>query len=1268
MTVLTAEVAQKLINEQGRNVVIPDGITSIGDRAFRGKYLTSVEIPDSVTSIGDGAFDGNHLTSIDIPDNVITIGVNAFANNRLVTAEIGDSVTSIGDYAFNTNNLYSVAIGDSVTSIGKRAFSFNNLTRIRIPDSVISIGDFAFIRNRLTRANIPDNVTSIGEYAFAYNQLTSVDFPDTLTFIGSAAFISNQLTSVVIPDSVTSYIGGGAFKDNQLTSVVIGDNVTLIGSEAFANNQLTSVVIGESVTSIGDNAFIDNHLTSVEIPDSVTEIKRYAFCRNELTSVEIGEGVTGIWQGAFNGNQLTRVSIPDSVNYLHNDSFTGNPLEIVFLSKDERWDYIASTWFPDAKVVRRLGTQVLTQDLAQALVNEQGLTVVIPNDITSIGDNAFRGNQLTSIDIPDAVTEIGNFAFFDNNLTSVDLPGSLTSIGQYAFRSNELTSVDLPNSLTSIGWSAFSGNQLTSVEIPDSVTSIDTAAFASNQLESVDIPDSITSISWAAFANNQLTSVDIPDSVTEIGREAFKDNYLTSVGIPNSVTTIGRSAFWGNDLTNVEIGDGVTEIGNSAFFQNPLESASIPDSPDINDSNIFPTSTQITRRDINDAPTNISFINGQSLNENIAAGSIVARLRTIDQDSNDSFSYSLVDGESATDNALFTIDGDQLKINLSPDYETQDSYSARLRTTDSGGLTFEKSFTFTVNDLNEDPTNLSISASTFNENVTAGSAVANLSSTDPDSEDTHTYSLVAGDGDTDNNAFTAEGNKLLITSSPDYETQSSYSIRLRTTDTGGLTFEKSLTLSVNDIEELDFSKINLNDFDPSSLKDINIIPFDELGESIKNLNWSKINFDQLSLASIEKINWGKVNLLKAVASPTFRLEIVDWREINSLIYYNRIAAYSAIDWDKISIPEQILSLIDEHVINQIRSTYIDLTSHPSWNDSASVPLPIYAQPGGAADLITFDSLDDAHKRPGSKERAVFLSNDLELSGLGTELVPDTRRYGTSSDGVHAEGFAAAYGFFSQYTSDISFDIGGKNKFTDVITDAVTGGTSADGTLDLYLTNGSNGDAFFLHDAFSAYHKDVSTKKDAFGRDYAARIDNIKSIFAGDADDIIDLTTTESTNGISGGGVKTVYAGQGEDVVLGSTGTVYGEEGNDTLISHHSTVMSGGAGEDLFGFLATPAMQDAVTGVVSEPVHKILDFETGVDTIKFYISSDLESTGSMQTGNAGHITKTADGDIEWIYFHAGQTSKTMTVDMNGQSWSLDDIEFISYTSTTLPGHL
>ena len=64
------------------HVKIPEGITSIGSRAFYDNYLMSVEIPESVTSIGRAAFATNNLMSVDIPK----------------------SVTSIGDYAFGETN------------------------------------------------------------------------------------------------------------------------------------------------------------------------------------------------------------------------------------------------------------------------------------------------------------------------------------------------------------------------------------------------------------------------------------------------------------------------------------------------------------------------------------------------------------------------------------------------------------------------------------------------------------------------------------------------------------------------------------------------------------------------------------------------------------------------------------------------------------------------------------------------------------------------------------------------------------------------------------------------------------------------------------------------------------------------------------------------------------------------------------------------------------------------------------------------------------
>ena len=233
-----------------RDVVIPQGVTSIKDGAFFEKVLTSVIIPDGVTSIGNHAFTTNGLTSVTIPDSVTSIEGLAFAFNDLTSVTIPDSVTSIGNHAFQFNALTSVTISDGVTSIGDYAFQENALTSVTIPDSVTSIGESAFQNNELTSVTISDRVTSIRDGAFSGNDLTSVIIPDGVTSIGDYAFSTNKLTSVTIPDSVTS-IGDYAFFYNELGSVIIGSGVTSIEDDAFANNSsLTSVCIEAQEASI----------------------------------------------------------------------------------------------------------------------------------------------------------------------------------------------------------------------------------------------------------------------------------------------------------------------------------------------------------------------------------------------------------------------------------------------------------------------------------------------------------------------------------------------------------------------------------------------------------------------------------------------------------------------------------------------------------------------------------------------------------------------------------------------------------------------------------------------------------------------------------------------------------------------------------------------------------------------------------------------------------------------------------------------------------
>ena len=99
------------------------------------------------------------------------------------------------------------------------------------------------------------------------------------------------------------------------------------------------------------------------------------------------------------------------------------------------------------------------------------------------------------------------------------------------------------------------------------------------------------------------------------------------------------------------------------------------------------------------------------------------------------------------------------------------------------------------------PNGITLDQISFNENIAANSIVSRLSVLDDDLSQTHSITLVPGEGDSDNFRFHIEDNSLVLLESPDYEGQSSYSIRLRASDSLGLFVEEQRTLSVIDIPD-----------------------------------------------------------------------------------------------------------------------------------------------------------------------------------------------------------------------------------------------------------------------------------------------------------------------------------------------------------------------------------------------------------------------------------------------------------------------------------
>ncbi|MFM6873212.1 MAG: cadherin domain-containing protein, partial [Dolichospermum sp.] len=146
---------------------------------------------------------------------------------------------------------------------------------------------------------------------------------------------------------------------------------------------------------------------------------------------------------------------------------------------------------------------------------------------------------------------------------------------------------------------------------------------------------------------------------------------------------------------------------------------------------------------------------------------------------------------------------------------------------------------------NKAPTNLTLSTSTIAENQAIGTGVGNFTTTDPDTGDTFTYSLVTGTGSTDNASFTIVGNQLRTSSVFDFETKNSYSILVRTTDQGGLTFDKQFTIGVIDVPNLTLSTTPLTD---------NINPVngdnDTINSTLANLQQNDTNNGSLGIDTL----------------------------------------------------------------------------------------------------------------------------------------------------------------------------------------------------------------------------------------------------------------------------------------------------------------------------------------------------------------------------------------------------------------------------------
>lgn len=200
-----------------RAVIIPAKIQGypvkeIGDKVFKGTYITSITIPTGVVRIGSEAFLDSDLTSVSIPASITKIGYSAFENCKsLATVNFSEGLVEIEGRAFNgCRSLKTVKLPNSLTRLGggydSGAFEYSGLTAITLGTGLTEIPEYVFNSTPIKTIVVPEGVTVIDDGAFySCTALTTVTLPSTLLAIGSYAFFDcSALTTINIPDTLTS--------------------------------------------------------------------------------------------------------------------------------------------------------------------------------------------------------------------------------------------------------------------------------------------------------------------------------------------------------------------------------------------------------------------------------------------------------------------------------------------------------------------------------------------------------------------------------------------------------------------------------------------------------------------------------------------------------------------------------------------------------------------------------------------------------------------------------------------------------------------------------------------------------------------------------------------------------------------------------------------------------------------------------------------------------------------------------------------------------
>lgn len=582
-------------------IVLPGSVTSIGAQAFEDcSALTSLTLSASLTSFGEGALAGcTSLASVTVPEGSTRLTLedgNLYIGAQLIRYFAGDKEetsftlpagkTSVGANAFENASALTSLVFPAGTTLSRNALvGVTALESLTLPTLNFGEDDYLaalfgapaqetagsrsfFIPSTLSTVTFNGSVTELAPYAFyGATGLTAVEGLGELTSIGDGAFAYTGISSYEIPATVRSF-GARVFEGCDIAAYAVEEGNdfyrTYDGCLYSTVGSLIAVPVGKetisfpddmTVRSIGRYAFYGSAIETLVVPESVTSIGFAAFARmSALTSLVtpvIGDGGDNAYMGYVFGSYMS-IDTPSTGGYSSLIvSTTGNlPRNLTTLTVTGTY-----TEIPDMAFARLENVTSITVGEGENITSFGAFSYYFTSvtqqsfaGTVSVGESAFRGTDLTSVDLSVAnitdgaglacFAELGSLAYIDLGSTLTAIPNAMFYNGaaseysdedgySYSVRRSAVDqTITIPATVASIGSEAFSGVGVAELWEPASPEQQPDAYLHGTRNENFAIVFAegcaVTEIRFSAFAFSGITSMAIPSTVTTLGQTAFE--------------------------------------------------------------------------------------------------------------------------------------------------------------------------------------------------------------------------------------------------------------------------------------------------------------------------------------------------------------------------------------------------------------------------------------------------------------------------------------------------------------------------------------------------------------------------------------------------------------------------------------------------------------------------------------------------------------------------------------------------------------------------